>query len=148
MSLSADLALKYPITGIVDCCARTTKGHVATADPITPIKSRRLIAAPRGRRGTIETVKSSAAEGAVDVRFGSKADMCNAQAHVRFTPESDIKCDIWGCPLWAKSGHAKRENLQIAFTILKSTYGLASAQLLVALICCAVNLRDRGPPVA
>src|SRR4029077_11555045 len=28
------------------------------------------------------------------VRFGSKADMCNAQAHVRFTPESDIKCDI------------------------------------------------------
>jgi len=26
------------------------------------------------------------------VRFGS--DMCSAQAHVRFTPESDIKCDI------------------------------------------------------
>ena len=23
-----------------------------------------------------------------DVRFGSKADMCSAQAHVRFTPES------------------------------------------------------------
>jgi hypothetical protein len=52
-------------------------------------------------------------------RFGSKADMCNAQAHVcfgskadirgairhvRFPPESDIKCDIVECPLWAKSG--------------------------------------------
>jgi len=24
-----------------------------------------------------------------DVRFGSKADMCGAQAHVRFTPNSD-----------------------------------------------------------
>jgi len=30
----------------------------------------------------------------MDVRFGSKADMCSAQANVRFTPESDIKCDI------------------------------------------------------
>jgi hypothetical protein len=26
-----------------------------------------------------------------DVRFGSKADMCSAQAHVRFTPDSDRK---------------------------------------------------------
>ena len=28
------------------------------------------------------------------VRFGSLADICSAQGHVRFTPESDIKCDI------------------------------------------------------
>jgi len=27
-----------------------------------------------------------------DVRFGSKADMCGAKRHVRFTPESDIDC--------------------------------------------------------
>src|SRR5262249_61245102 len=39
------------------------------------------------------------------VRFGSKADICSAQAHVLFTPESDIKRDIWECPLWANSGH-------------------------------------------
>src|SRR5262249_740970 len=44
--------------------------------------------------------------GPSDVRFGSKADMCSARAHVRFTPESDIKCDVVECPLWAKSGHA------------------------------------------
>src|SRR5262245_32543880 len=30
----------------------------------------------------------------VHVRFGSKADMCSAKRHVRFAPESDIKCDI------------------------------------------------------
>src|SRR5262249_42944142 len=42
-----------------------------------------------------------------NVRFGSKADICSAQAHVRFTPNSDIKCDIaeW---LWAKSGPMHR----------------------------------------
>src|SRR5262245_14032238 len=31
-----------------------------------------------------------------DVRFGSLADMCSAKGHVRFTPESDINCDIMG----------------------------------------------------
>jgi hypothetical protein len=31
--------------------------------------------------------------------------MCIALAYVRFTPESDVKSDIWECPLWAKSGH-------------------------------------------
>jgi hypothetical protein len=29
-----------------------------------------------------------------NVRFGSKADMCSAQAHVRFTPNSDIDCGL------------------------------------------------------
>jgi hypothetical protein len=27
-----------------------------------------------------------------DVRFGSKADICSAKGHVRFTPNSDIDC--------------------------------------------------------
>jgi hypothetical protein len=44
-----------------------------------------------------------------NVRFGSKADMCSANGHVRFTPNSDIKCDVWGCLLWAISGHSRRE---------------------------------------
>jgi hypothetical protein len=39
-----------------------------------------------------------------DVRFGSKADMCIAKGHVRFTPKSGhVQCN-WGCPLCAKSG--------------------------------------------
>ena len=33
------------------------------------------------------------------VRFGSKADMCAAKSHVRFTPNSDIDC------VWAISKH-------------------------------------------
>src|SRR5215467_8388538 len=40
-----------------------------------------------------------------DVRYGSNADMCSAQGHVRFTPNSDIDCIFLACPLWAKSGH-------------------------------------------
>jgi hypothetical protein len=40
-----------------------------------------------------------------DVRFGSKADMCGAKGHVRFTPESGhVRCN-GPCLLWAKSGH-------------------------------------------
>jgi len=34
------------------------------------------------------------------VRFGSKADICSAQAHVRFTP-----IRLRGSPLWAINGH-------------------------------------------
>ena len=55
---------------------------------------------PRGSGPAIVPTKTSILEGA-HVRFGSKADMCSARAHVRFTPESDIKCDIVECPLWA-----------------------------------------------
>jgi hypothetical protein len=35
---------------------------------------------------------------AADVRFGSKADICTAPAHVRFTPKSGhemANCDLW-----------------------------------------------------
>jgi hypothetical protein len=36
--------------------------------------------------------KTVAPEGAIKFRFGSKADICTAPAHVRFTPNSDIDC--------------------------------------------------------
>ena len=43
-----------------------------------------------------------------DVRFGSKADMCSAQADVRFTPESGhVQCNS-ACPLCANSGLMRR----------------------------------------
>jgi len=41
-----------------------------------------------------------------DVRFGSKADIRGAKSHVRFTPECDIKCDMWNVPQKAQSGHS------------------------------------------
>jgi hypothetical protein len=34
------------MTGIADCCARDTSGHVATEPPIKVTNSRRLMAAP------------------------------------------------------------------------------------------------------
>jgi len=37
------------------------------------------------------SIKTSRPEGIVYVRFGSKADICNAKGHVRFTPNSDRK---------------------------------------------------------
>jgi hypothetical protein len=55
----------------------------------------------------------------VDVRFGSKADMCGAKGHVRFTPESDIK-RVVKCPLWTKD------------KLLLSVANLASGQQLSA----------------
>jgi hypothetical protein len=33
-------------------------------------------------------------KGRFDVRFGSKADMCSAKGHVRFTPNSDRKSGL------------------------------------------------------
>src|SRR5262249_49709181 len=41
----------------------------------------------------------------VYVRFRSKADICGAKRHVRFTPESDTKRDMMECQLWANSRH-------------------------------------------
>jgi hypothetical protein len=41
----------------------------------------------------------------IDVRFGSKADICAAIGHVRFTPESDNQMRHMECPLKARSGH-------------------------------------------
>ena len=44
--------------------------------------------------------------GRSNVRFGSKADMCSAQADVRFTSNSGhVRCKK-RCPLCAKSGHS------------------------------------------
>jgi hypothetical protein len=42
----------------------------------------------RGLGWDIVTVKTAAPEGAIDVRFGSKADICSAKGHVRFTLKS------------------------------------------------------------
>src|SRR5262249_61441423 len=54
------------------------------------MNSRRLIASSEAQERDAVQVQSSTLEGA-HVRFGSKADICSAQAHVRFTPNSDRK---------------------------------------------------------
>jgi hypothetical protein len=54
--------------------------------------------------GTLEGVGRVPA----DVRFGSKADICTAKNHVRFSPKSGhVRCTSL-CLLWAKSGLVQR----------------------------------------
>ena len=47
--VSAELECRYPITGMVGCCARAVSGHVAAAPPRTPRNSRRLMFAPKAQ---------------------------------------------------------------------------------------------------
>ena len=52
-----------------------------------------------------------------NVRFGSKADICSAKRHVRFTPKSGhVRCNL-GCPLWANSGHQAVHSSSRSITI-------------------------------
>jgi hypothetical protein len=55
-----------------------------------------------------------------DVRFGSKADICAAKGHVRFTPESGHWADGWPCTLCAKSGHSIRARLVCTSEVIVS----------------------------
>jgi hypothetical protein len=49
---------------------------------------------------------SRAEPGALDVRFGSKADIGQGSTDVRFTPKSEHYRSANKCPLCAKSGHS------------------------------------------
>ena len=57
------------------------------------MNSRRLMF-PQGSERGIVAVQPSALERGADVRFGSKADICSAKGHVRFTPKSGhVQCN-------------------------------------------------------
>src|SRR5262249_35817051 len=48
----------------------------------------------RGSGQGIVSAQNNTGNGATHVRFGSKADICTAAAHVRFTPESGhVRCN-------------------------------------------------------
>src|SRR6476646_9128021 len=48
----------------------------------------------------------------IHVRFGSKADICAAKGHVRFTPSSDRESVPWSCPLYPqKRTHALQQRM-------------------------------------
>src|SRR5262249_39766348 len=70
------------------CCGHAVSGQTAAEPAITLMKSRRLICRLRGLGQGIVAVERKLVKGP-DVRFGSLADICSAQAHVRFTPNSD-----------------------------------------------------------
>jgi hypothetical protein len=79
------------MTGIADCCcARAATGHAAA--PPTSLMTR--AASNTTPFLGIVTAQIAKLEGPTDVRFGSKADICSAIRHVRFTPESGhVRCN-------------------------------------------------------
>src|SRR5262249_45403695 len=97
-----------PMRTGADVCARTVVAYSPPAK--NPRNSRRLIAPPWTRQ-SIVSVQTRLVKRRRDVRFGSEADICSAKGHVRFTPESDIKCDIIECPLRAESVHGPTRRL-------------------------------------
>src|SRR5262245_25009353 len=92
-----DASMKDPLRGASNQSAALTHSYRCTFDAL---KRDKLT-----RRKTDYMWSVWGRPLSADVRFGSKADMCGAQAHVRFTPESGHLQRIRACPLWAKSGH-------------------------------------------
>jgi hypothetical protein len=54
------------------------------------------------------THSDTATAPAFNVAFGSKADICSAKRHVRFTPESGHVQRTNACPLSANNEHSKK----------------------------------------
>jgi hypothetical protein len=55
------------------------------------MNSRRLIPSPKRKGPGIVTAQNNTGNGATDVRFGSKADICNAQTDVCFGSRADVR---------------------------------------------------------
>ena len=60
------------------------------------MNSRRLIASPEARDTGIVAAQTSSGKGVANVRFGSKADVCSAKRHVRFTLDGVIGKSAYG----------------------------------------------------
>src|SRR5262249_32857622 len=109
-------APKSPTVGsLADCCADAASGHDATALPNSDIKSRRLIASPRGQDRGIVAAQMRVGKGCPMSALGhkqtcamqtgmsafppiatAKADSRSSQC-LRFTPKADIyqrDCDF------------------------------------------------------
>ena len=88
------------------CCRRKSFDHlIGNGESSTTNKADIPPLHCRPRHKCTGQTKQSIWKGFAYVRFGSKADICTARAHVRFTPESGhVRCNSL-CPLWAKSGH-------------------------------------------
>src|SRR5262245_20435091 len=120
------LAPRNPIVGSLPvCCADVLMGHVAVALTISVMNSRRLIAAPEALRGhrTDLLFSLEGVDDRGDVRFGSKADMCSARAHVCFTPNSDRKSrhrplrPMLLSSVTEEYDHARRSDLDLTRTL-------------------------------
>jgi hypothetical protein len=69
------------------CAGAANEGPSDAAPTRVLMKSRRLIASPRGQIRGIVTVSTTLGKGRADVRSWSKADISQRKRHVRFTPD-------------------------------------------------------------
>ena len=97
------------------CWARAANGIAAA--PNKPMNSRRLIASPEAQGQGIAPDQTTILERGLwpIVRFGSKADICSAKEHVRFTPECGHLRLPLECPLCANSGHRVGSRLRCPY---------------------------------
>jgi hypothetical protein len=132
------LGRKVEILGIRICNAGLVAGLAGEPDEealqggqgsINGCLAQRLTASVTSLAGEIALI--------LDVRFGSKADICSAKRHVRFTPESGHQFVSFACPLCANSGlmhRSKRHRYSITSSALASRLaGMVSPSALAVL---------------
>src|SRR5262245_65058600 len=95
----------YPITGIAECCASAKRGHAANPPPITLMKSRRLMLAPRLRTGHCIKQNADTGIGFSMSALGQK-QTCALHSPMSALPPKRHQMRHMECPLRAKSGHS------------------------------------------
>ena len=76
-------------------------------------------ASPQGSgQGTVAG-KTRVGKGRPNVRFGSKADICSAKEHVRYSPKSGHQPATLPCPLCAMNGYRAVKSHQLKLVICK-----------------------------
>ena len=101
--------------------AVTSRHHVAEPSKRL-MNSHRLIVRPRGLDARWYQSVTMLGRGSTPLEcpLWVKADICGAQSHVRFTPESGhVQCTS-PCPLWANSGHSVLRQTLARYSITSS----------------------------
>ena len=154
-----------------------TSGQAIAATPRSVMNLRRFIAHPEAETSNGSNLHWHSGRGRpqapTDVRFGSKADICGATSHVRFTPNSDResglpqtamsalppKADMCrstsSCLLWATSGHSRGCSFDFSRALLATGSDAARQQELQlrtlhsdaptagAILCCSRRTSSR-----
>jgi hypothetical protein len=73
------------------CCVRAASGQAAAAPPMNVMNSRRLTYTPEAKGRASYREKLLHWKRPLNVRFGSKADMCSAITMSALAPKADIE---------------------------------------------------------
>src|SRR6516164_2660837 len=105
---------KKPIIGIAGCCARATRGHAATAPPISVTNSRRLIRLPQ------RPVREASLEFPPEGLFTQTASPCGTFSQLQSGPK----------PQLAKFGNRAANRRIITATAAHKTSAMRSRRLI------------------